>query len=1564
MKNLNKKMIAGLLMLVLLAGIILGESNLAAFAMESKEKEKVSLSFNDKGKLFFEKERGNQACFESGETVKVYFDAIEDYALTELNVYSASGNIEYEMDMQQNCFTFVKPDESVMVSAVFSWMRTTGLNKVGKAEVVDGIEYIINNIDEKYIALKNIKEIVPADGIWVKDTLADGSKLKEKTIDAMTSVVECDDPDFDAYALISQTDSVSILYDADPTSDYYVSYVDKMTNDNESYISDFCFAYTNMNGEVIKDCIFDRKTGLAYVPKKYTVENKNGLGVLNVQVQLLHIFKNDEAKAGVNVIIEKDGIKGKTAESGKIKTDAVYEEIYIQLAEDKKALSEIKEENLRVYVDGISNSDFSYSEESGVLAINAGAAGIDTVEININKEKENNAVTDLLLRASGIMGLKANAADATTMRSIPVSGQVIKVSDVPVVGDSWEMNWWYNYIGRSIGDYNLKANSGTATFYDEECKAAANSLYNGVNTSSVNAGINVDGAYAYTLDINGNVLAGLSAVQDYVINNNGKYSLDKAVSMISGNMNGELITVGGPRTDAVSASKGWYTKSSNGRTYVYDGWYNNSGQTYIENYYRSINTDIKKAYISTGSQNLKKMVDNNIDPLACSYVIYMKCNHSGASFGENNSRRVMARVIAVNENEGTMYIAYTSSKDNTQTTSAIYKYRYVLPEEPLGSVCFKKESSMKSITDNNKCYSFEGAVYSLFYKKESNPVAVYNNDGYVFNQGIKVAEFVVGADGNGRADKLNSAEFKNLEISTDKLILGGLPAGFYALAETKRPDNNSYAIEREIHRFEINRENAENTVMISGSDIPYNDPMLITIKKEGLNSASFDMSGTVFRLDYYDDFYEKIEELPEECTKTWYLSPKKAKDGTYICAYDEAYITKQAGYISDSLYTSSENKPVLPLGTIVLREVKAAQGFVKNSGELKDSKGNVFPGNVFIGRVSYSEELGRACLKGIYGKQSALYFADYPEGAELLMTNEAVRGDISLRKKNLNNDEGMKNISFRLSLLDAEGKITESNIITTGTEGEYDSINDDKLKFAGKKGLVYGKYMLEEIRNDANKGYILADPIIFEISEDKQKLEFIIYNAPEPELSTFEADVNMGKHFSFSGKIKVKDTVKYNNLEAGKEYTVKGILMKKSEDEIKPLKDKNGNLICANSYIVTPGEFSKNRYEFCGETELLFEFEDEKENGTCFVIFEYLFEGKDDEKLKTDENDRVITGDVYKDKEGNEVKHADANDVNQTGYIPVIHTKARDSKTGENIALAAKDTVLIDKVSISGIIPDEDYVIKGRLYIKNDKDFYKNENGEILVVEKELKASAAEPRLELVFEFDASELKGKDIVVFEELYYGDDLIAKHEDADDVDQTISFPEGKTKAANKEGNGNLINNDGLSTIVDKVMYNNLIPGKNYVLKAVLMDKADNSVIKRENGEEFYVLKDFIPKEKSGEEELTIVIDSKFVAGKTLVVFEECTLDGKKVFIHADINDGEQTVFVPEIPEEPEKPETPDVPETPDTPKTPETPNKPSEPSSPKTADDFDSRYFLFALISVITLGFSERRKKKHR
>ena len=157
------------------------------------------------------------------------------------------------------------------------------------------------------------------------------------------------------------------------------------------------------------------------------------------------------------------------------------------------------------------------------------------------------------------------------MRSIPISGQVIKASDVPVVGDSWEMTWWYNYIGRSIGNYNLKANSGNATYYDDDCRAAASVAYSGVGTSSLNAGISVDGAYAYTLDVNGDVLDGLTAVQDYVINNNGSYSLNQAVSMISSNRNGELITVGGPQSGVATASKNWYTKTSRGRTYVYDG---------------------------------------------------------------------------------------------------------------------------------------------------------------------------------------------------------------------------------------------------------------------------------------------------------------------------------------------------------------------------------------------------------------------------------------------------------------------------------------------------------------------------------------------------------------------------------------------------------------------------------------------------------------------------------------------------------------------------------------------------------------------------------------------------------------------------------------------------------------------------------------------------------------------------------------------------------------------------------------------------------------------------------
>ena len=168
----------------------------------------------------------------------------------------------------------------------------------------------------------------------------------------------------------------------------------------------------------------------------------------------------------------------------------------------------------------------------------------------------------------------------------------------------------------------------------------------------------------------------------------------------------------------------------------------------------------------------------------------------------------------------------------------------------------------------------------------------------------------------------------------------------------------------------------------------------------------------------------------------------------------------------------------------------------------------------------------------------------------------------------------------------------------------------------------------------------------------------------------------------------------------------------------------------------------------------------------------------------------------------------------------------------------------------------------------------------------------------LSFTVDTKDLKGKNVVVFEKLYFGDILIADHEDVNDDFQTISFADGGTEAGDKESKSKIIAEKENSTIVDKVKYKNLLPGKAYTLKAVLMDKSKGTPILNEKGEELLYAMEFTPEEKDGTVDFEIEVSHSLIKGKTIVIFEECLYENTAVFIHADIDDKEQTVYAPEI------------------------------------------------------------------
>ena len=167
----------------------------------------------------------------------------------------------------------------------------------------------------------------------------------------------------------------------------------------------------------------------------------------------------------------------------------------------------------------------------------------------------------------------------------------------------------------------------------------------------------------------------------------------------------------------------------------------------------------------------------------------------------------------------------------------------------------------------------------------------------------------------------------------------------------------------------------------------------------------------------------------------------------------------------------------------------------------------------------------------------------------------------------------------------------------------------------------------------------------------------------------------------------------------------------------------------------------------------------------------------------------------------------------------------------------------------------------------------------------------------MTFTFNASSLKGKTIVVFEELYQEDLKLAVHADITDQDQTIHFPEIGTTAKDKETDMNLSQADKEVTLVDTVAYKNLLPGEEYVMTGTLMDKETGKPVEIDK-KEVTAETTFTPKESSGTVDVIFSFDGTSLAGKTVVVFESATYDGKEFATHADLEDNGQTIYFPEI------------------------------------------------------------------
>ena len=126
-----------------------------------------------------------------------------------------------------------------------------------------------------------------------------------------------------------------------------------------------------------------------------------------------------------------------------------------------------------------------------------------------------------------------------------------------------------------------------------------------------------------------------------------------------------------------------------------------------------------------------------------------------------------------------------------------------------------------------------------------------------------------------------------------------------------------------------------------------------------------------------------------------------------------------------------------------------------------------------------------------------------------------------------------------------------------------------------------------------------------------------------------------------------------------------------------------------------------------------------------------------------------------------------------------------------------------------------------------------------------------------------------------------------------------PEIRTKAAvNGEKTAAA---DGKIMVEDSVYYSHLIPGREYAVKGILMDKSTGAAL-LVNGKEITAEITFTPEKAEGEVIVRYTFDGKGIKCQTdIVVFEALYCDGEELAVHADIEDAEQTVTltVPPVP-----------------------------------------------------------------
>ena len=787
------------------------------------------------------------------------------------------------------------------------------------------------------------------------------------------------------------------------------------------------------------------------------------------------------------------------------------------------------------------------------------------------------------------------------------------------------------------------------------------------------------------------------------------------------------------------------------------------------------------------------------------------------------------------------------------------RYYRVIKTLHKGYLTLHKDSSNKTLTDANDCYSLAGAEYGVYTDS---------------NCSNKVATLTTNASGNANTVSLNP--------------------GRYYVKETKAP--KGYFTDSQVYTADVSGANRESSpVKLSVSDNPANDPMSMLLGKYdgqktyngagNLPQGSATLAGAEFTVDYYATLdyksYDDLKNADVKPTRSWTFST----DSNGFCSFDIAHFVS-----GDAFWYRLDGTPALPRGTVVIRETKAPMGYVK-SDEVSFQK--IQENNSVEGVITYN----------------------VPEVAE-----QVYRSDIEFTKKADNGSEHLAGVPFKVTSLttgeshiavtDENGyfssasswnahdsntnandwALTASDTIDSTKldanagfwfgnnsvlDGNGTTSTSDAVKADNKLGaLPFDTYSIEELRCSANEGYALIDTTVT-VTRDAKTIDLGTFDDPEPEIHTTAYDASDSDHYVGVGTVKISDKVEYSHLVAGKTYTVIGELHDAA----------TGDAVTVNGQAIT-AEKTFTAEDSAGSVTLDYAFDSYDLKGKTLVVYETLTDAKG-AKL---------------------AEHRDKSDVSQqvTVLTPKLSTSAVGDANNSKSVTAEGDVTVTDYVRYTGLTAGQTYTLTGTLMDKSTKKAFVDTDGNPVTATAEFTADAESGTATVTFTFNASGIKtGTKLVAFETVATNGIEIADHKDINDIDQTVTVkaPVIGTTAVDAADGDKTVTGEENVAVRDTVHYNNVTPGKTYKVTGTLYEKVldkngkvTKKVFKDKDGNPVTAEANFTAEDSYGNVDVTFYFDgSSLKEGTSLVAFESLFYNDNEIASHADVNDSGQTVII---------------------------------------------------------------------